>query len=29
VKVGSETIPAGQFYDRYFALVKRLLDEMR
>ena len=21
VKVGSETIPAGQFYDRYFALV--------
>jgi Uncharacterized protein conserved in bacteria (DUF2242) len=29
VKVGSETIPAGQFYDRYFALVKRLLGEMR
>jgi Uncharacterized protein conserved in bacteria (DUF2242) len=29
VKVGSETIPAGQFYDRYFALVRRLLDEMR
>jgi len=29
VKVGSETIPAGQFYDRCFALVKRLLGEMR
>ena len=29
VKVGSETIPAGQFYDRYFALMKRLLDDMR
>jgi hypothetical protein len=29
VKVGSETIPAGQFYDRYCALVKRLLGEMR
>lgn len=28
VKVGSETIPAGQFYDRYFALMKRLLDDM-
>ena len=29
VKVGSETIPAGQFYDRYFALVQRLLGDMR
>ena len=29
VKVGSETIPAGQFYDRYFALVHRLLSDMR
>ena len=29
VKVGSETIPAGQFYDRYFALMQRLLADMR
>ena len=29
VKVGSETIPAGPFYDRYFALMQRLLAEMR
>lgn len=29
VKVGSETIPAGPFYDRYFALVQRLLGDMR
>ncbi|MBP5991441.1 MAG: DUF2242 domain-containing protein [Piscinibacter sp.] len=29
VKVGSETIPAGQFYDRYFALMQRLLTDMR
>ena len=29
VKVGSETIPAGQFYDRYFALMQRLLSDMR
>jgi len=29
VKVGSETIPAGQFYDRYFALMQRLLGDMR
>ena len=29
VKVGSETIPAGQFYDRYFALVQRQLGDMR
>jgi len=29
VKVGSETIPAGPFYDRYFALVQRLLVDMR
>ncbi len=29
VKVGSETIPAGEFYDRYFALVQRLLGDMR
>ena len=29
VKVGSETIPAGAFYDRYFALVQRLLGDMR
>ena len=28
VKVGSETIPAGPFYDRYFALMHRLLDDM-
>lgn len=25
VKVASETIPAGQFYDRFFALIKRYL----
>jgi hypothetical protein len=29
VKVGSETIPAGQFYDRYFALMQRLLMDTR
>ncbi len=29
VKVGSETIPAGQFYDRYFALMQRLLTDLR
>jgi hypothetical protein len=29
VKVGSETIPAGPFYDRYFALMHRLLTDMR
>jgi hypothetical protein len=29
VKVGSETIPAGQFYDRYFALMQRQLADMR
>ena len=29
VKVGSETIPAGPFYDRYFALMHRLLGDMR
>ncbi len=29
VKVGSETIPAGPFYDRYFALMQRLLGDMR
>jgi len=29
VKVGSETIPTGQFYDRYFALMQRLLSDMR
>jgi hypothetical protein len=29
VKVGSETIPAGEFYDRYFALMQRLLSDMR
>ncbi len=28
VKVGSETIPAGPFYDRYFALMLRLLADM-
>jgi hypothetical protein len=28
VKVGSETIPAGEFYDRFFALTQRLLREM-
>ncbi len=27
VKVASETIPAGVFYDRYFALMQRLLAE--
>jgi len=27
VKVASETIPAGQFYDRFFALMQRNLDE--
>ncbi len=27
VKVASETIPAGVFYDRYFALMQRLLSE--
>ena len=29
VKVGSETIPAGQFYDRYFALMQRLRPDLR
>jgi Uncharacterized protein conserved in bacteria (DUF2242) len=29
VKVGSETIPAGPFYDRYFALMQRQLADMR
>ena len=29
VKVGSETIVAGPFYDRYFALMQRLLADMR
>lgn len=27
VKVASETIPAGEFYDRFFALMQRLLGE--
>ena len=27
VKVASETIPAGEFYDRFFALVQRMLRE--
>lgn len=27
VKVASETIPAGQFYDRFFALMQRMLKE--
>lgn len=27
VKVASETIPAGEFYDRFFALMQRLLAE--
>jgi Uncharacterized protein conserved in bacteria (DUF2242) len=27
VKVGSETVPAGAFYDRFFALMERLLRE--
>jgi hypothetical protein len=26
VKVASETIPAGQFYDRFFSLIERYLD---
>jgi hypothetical protein len=25
VKVASETVPAGVFYDRFFALVQRML----
>lgn len=29
VKVGSETISAGQFYDRFFALMQRMLADMR
>lgn len=29
VKVASETIPAGQFYDRYFALMQRMLADLR
>jgi hypothetical protein len=29
VKVGSETIPAGEFYDRFFALMQRMLADMR
>ncbi len=29
VKVGSETIPAGQVYDRFFALMQRLLADLR
>jgi hypothetical protein len=29
VKVGSETIPAGTFYDRYFALMQQLLRELQ
>jgi hypothetical protein len=29
VKAASETIPAGAFYDRYFALMQRLLSDMR
>lgn len=28
VKVGSQTIPAGPFYDRFFALMHRLLGDM-
>jgi hypothetical protein len=28
VKAGSETIPGGQFYDRFFALVDRFLREL-
>ena len=28
VKVGSETIPAGQFYDRFFALMQRLVNDL-
>jgi len=27
VKIASETIPAGQFYDRFFALMQRLLKD--
>jgi hypothetical protein len=27
VRVGSETIPAGSFYDRFFALVQRYVRE--
>lgn len=27
VKIASETIPAGEFYDRYFALMQRMLRE--
>lgn len=29
VKVGSETIPAGKFYDRFFALMQRFLLEQK
>ncbi|MDN3919166.1 DUF2242 domain-containing protein [Roseateles violae] len=29
VKVASETIPAGQFYDRFFALMQHMLREQR
>ncbi len=29
VKVGSETIPAGEFYDRFFALMQRMLADAR
>jgi hypothetical protein len=29
VKVASETIPAGQFYDRFFALMQRFLREQQ
>jgi hypothetical protein len=29
VKVGSETIPAGEFYDRFFALMQRMLTDTR
>ncbi len=29
VKVGAETIPAGRFYDRFFALMHRMLADMR
>lgn len=28
VKVGSETIPAGQYYDRYFTLLQHLLGDL-
>ena len=27
VKVASETIPAGEFYDRFFTLMQRMLRE--